>query len=100
MIHNVDHQTNFQPSRWPHNSDQQPGAKEIQLTKGGESSASRKPYRTLCGSRGSPQDSASMVNREGVAMDAATQETLKLTTLDFGRLSKVRYLDDLQWSCR
>ena len=38
MIHNVDHQTSLQPSRWPHNSDQQLGAKEIQLTKGGESS--------------------------------------------------------------
>jgi hypothetical protein len=37
MIHNVDHQTNLQPSRWPHNSAQQHGAKEIQLTKDGES---------------------------------------------------------------
>ncbi len=37
MIQDVDH-LNLLPSRWPHSSAQQSGAKEKELTKGGESS--------------------------------------------------------------
>lgn len=44
MIQDVDHQANLLPSRWPHSSAQQSGAKEKELTKGGESSG---PVRAL-----------------------------------------------------